>query len=364
MELSATIPALLSQQVATFGSETILRKKDRGIWNAVTWSELDAHVREIGQGLRAAGLARGEAVAVLSETRPEFVYADLAILGCGAASVAIDPAEEAARVRDILRETQATVAIVEGEEQLDKLLGVRSECPALRRIVILDMKGLRDFQDPACISLAELIAGGAGEPDWRSITASVAADQIAAVLVQSDSPVRHVTHTEILRRIEQIGETLVVRPGDERLAVLPMCDPTERVLGSYLSLKHRIVSNYLENPETATENLREVKPTVFGADTEAWVRLHARTEAQVEGATQVQKMLYRWAIGNGSRGGIMARLANLLVLPAVRGQLGFGRLRVAYVGDRPIPSEIADWARALGIAVRYVNPFQKGDTYV
>src|ERR1700722_17123625 len=105
MELSATIPALLSQQVATYASETILRKKDRGIWNAVTWSELDAHVREIGQGLRAAGLARGEGVAVLSETRPEFVYADLAILGCGAASVAINPAEEAARVRDILRET-------------------------------------------------------------------------------------------------------------------------------------------------------------------------------------------------------------------------------------------------------------------
>src|SRR5450755_3386798 len=102
------------------------------------------------------------------------------------------------------------------------------------------MKGLRDFQDPACGSLAELIAGGAGEPDWRAITASVASDQTAAILVRPDCPARHVTHAEILRQIEQIGETLVVQPGDERLAVLPMCDPTERVLGLYLSLKHRI----------------------------------------------------------------------------------------------------------------------------
>ena len=144
MELSATIPALLAQQVATYGSETILRKKDRGIWNAVSWSELDVHMQEIGQGLRAAGLAQGETVAVVSEMRPEVVYADLAILGCGAASVAIHPDEEAPRVSEILRETRATFVIVEGEEHLDKVLGVRADCSALRRIVIIDMKGLRD----------------------------------------------------------------------------------------------------------------------------------------------------------------------------------------------------------------------------
>ena len=363
MELRATIPAMLSQQVATFGSETILRKKDRGIWNAVTWAELDVRVKDIGQGLRAAGLAHGEAVAVLSETRPEFVYADLAVLGCGAVSVAINPAEEAARVGDILRETGATVAIVEGEEQLDKLLGVRPECPALRQIVIVDMKGLRDFQDPNCISLADLIAGGAGQPDWRNSIASVAPAQTAAIVVPPTGAARPVTHAEIMRLIEDTGGLLGVRPGDERLAVLPMCDPTERVLGLYMSLKHRIVSNYLENPETATENLREVKPTVFGADTEAWERLHARIQAQSDGATGVQRTLYRWAIAAGGHGGVLGKLANLLVLPAVRGQLGFSKLRIAYVGDRAIPPAIDNWARALGITVRYINPFQKGETH-
>lgn len=363
MELSATIPALLSQQVATFGSATVLRKKQRGIWNAVTWSELDGFVREIGQGLRAAGLTHGDAVAVLSETRPEFVYTDLAILGCGAASVAIRPDDEAPRVGEILRETGATFAIVEGEEQLDKILAVRSECPALRRIVIIDMKGLRDFRDPACLGLAELIEGGAGQPDWRTATATVAPDQTAAVLVDATGPGRRVTHAEIMRLIEQTGVDLGVQPGDERLAVLPMADPTERILGLYLSLKHRIISNYLENPETATENLREVKPTVFGADSEAWERLHARIAAQSEAATGVQKAAYRWAIAAGAAGGVSGALANLLVLPAVRAQLGFGRLKVAFVGDHAISAEIGDWARALGITVRFINPFRKGETH-
>jgi long-chain acyl-CoA synthetase len=363
MELSSTIPALLSQQVATFGSETVLRKKQRGIWNAVTWSDLDGFVREIGQGLRAAGLAHGEAVAVLSDTRPEYVYADLAILGCGAASVAISPADEAPRVGEILRETGAVFAIVEGEEQLDKVLGARADCPALRQIVIIDMKGLRDFHDPACCSLAELIAGGTAQADWRAATASVSPDQTAAILVDVPGPGRHVTHAEILRLIEETGVSLGVQAGDERLVVLPMADPTERVLGLYLSLKHRIVSNYLENPETATENLREVKPTVFGADSEAWERLRARIDALSEGANSVQKAAYRWAIAAGGRSGLSGTLANFLVLTAVRAQLGFGRLRVAYVGDHAIPTEIDHWARALGITVRYINPFRKGETY-
>jgi long-chain acyl-CoA synthetase len=225
------------------------------------------------------------------------------------------------------------------------------------------MKGLRDFQDPACVSLTALIAGGTGQPDWRTATASVAPDQTAALLVSGTTPVRGITHAEILRLIEETGATFGVRAGDERLVVLPMCDPTERVLGLYLALKHRIVSNYLENPETATENLCEVKPTVFGADAEAWERLHARITAQSEGAIGFQKALYQWAVGAGAGGGLMATLANLLVLPAVRGQLGFGRLRVAYVGDRAIPPEIDQWARALGITVRYINPFQKGETH-
>ncbi len=364
MELSSTIPAQLSQQVATYGSETILRKKDRGIWNTVTWTELAARVRDIGQGLRAAGLAQGGVAAVLSGTRPEFVYADLAILGCGPAGVAIHPDEEAPRVGDILRETNSAVAIVEGEEQLDKVLGVRHACPLLQRIVIVDMKGLRDFQDSGCIGLTELIAGGAGQPDWKIATSCVTPDQTAAILVDRAGTRRSVTHAEIMRQIETAGAELGVRSGDERLAVLPMCDPTERVLGLYLALKHRIVSNYLENPETASEDLREVKPTVFGADSEAWERLHARITVLAESATGAQKMLYRWAIGAGGGGGLMGTLANLLVLPAIRGQLGFGKLRVAYVGDRAIPVEISDWARALGITVRYINPFQKGETHV
>jgi long-chain acyl-CoA synthetase len=361
MELSATIPALLTQQVAAYGSETILRKKDRGIWNAISWLQLEQRTRAIGEGLRAAGLANGDVVAVLSDTRPEFVYADLAILGCGAASLAISPDADSVVVGAILRDTGAALAIIEGEEQLDKLLSVRADCPALRLIVIIDMKGLREFRDNGCVSLAALIEGGGDEADWRAATASVTPDQVAAVVVTRDGALLRLTHARIMRQIATLGEQLGVRAGDERLAVLPMCDPAERVLGLYLGLKHRIVSDYLENPETATENLREVKPTVFGADSEAWERLHARISTLGANATFIQKLLYRWAVTAG--GGLTQLLAGWLVLPAIRAELGFGRLRVAYVGDRPLAADVAVWAKALGFNVRHINPLGEGETH-
>jgi long-chain acyl-CoA synthetase len=355
MELSATIPALLNQQVAIYGSQTIFRKKDRGIWNSITWSELGAHVRDVGQGLRALGLSKGEAVAVLAESRPELSYVDLAILGCGAASVAIHPEETASRVGEIVRQTEAAIAVVEGEEQLDKVLSVRAVCPSVRRIVIIDMKGLRDFQDPGCVSLSGLVAAGTGQSDWKQAIASVAPDHVAAYLVSRDGTISQVIHAELMRDIEAIGVRLGVRPGDERLAVLPMSDATERILGLYMALKHRIISNYLENPETATENLREVKPTVFGADTEAWERLYLRISELAANSTFLQKKLYRWAISAASNGGIMGKLANIIVLPAVRSELGFTRLRIAYVGDQPVSDNVDKWARALGITVQYIN---------
>ncbi len=356
MELIATIPALLRQHAATYGSETILRKKDRGIWNVVDWTTLEQQVRDVGQGLRAAGLQAGESVVILSDTRPEIVIADLAILGSGAISVAIHTDEDATRVKDILRETNAAFAFVEGEEQLDKLLGVRADCPALRQIIVIDMKGLRDFRDPGCSGLDNLISGGASRTDWRDICDAVTPDQTAVILMPRVGPGKPVTHSEIIHMVDQTGQTLGFRAGDERLAVLPMQDPAERVHGLYLALKYRIISNYLENPETATENLREVKPTVLGANVEAWERLHARITGLARAATSVQKSLYLWAIGAAGRAGPLAVLARMAVLPAIRAELGFTRLRVAFVGDGAVSDEIARWAKALGVTVHTINP--------
>ena len=169
----ASIPAILAARVAAHGGDIVLRKKDHGIWKATTWAQLGARVREVGIGLKAIGFRPGDVACVIAETRPEWVHIDLGILGAGGVSGGIHPEQEAEPLGQALRDSRCRVLFVENDEQLDKALLVRDRCPALQRIVIIDMKGLRDFADPMCESLHSFIARAANDADWDAGVAAI-----------------------------------------------------------------------------------------------------------------------------------------------------------------------------------------------
>jgi long-chain acyl-CoA synthetase len=358
MDQSLTsVPALLSQRAGSHGSETILRTKDRGIWKMITWAQLDAKVREIGTALLAADFARGDVVAILSEARPEALYTDLAILGCGAASVAIDPDDDPDRVCHLLSSSGSRLAFVENEEQLDKLLSIRDRCPALSQIVVFDMKGLRDFADQGCIGLSGF-AQTSGSVDWAAAVRAIEADQPAVIQFPrgtSSGMGWTLTHGDLMHMISAAHARLPLQPNDERLAVLRLSDITERVWGLYLALQTRCISNYPEGPDTIIENLQESQPTILGGDAEVWDHLHRLASNRAKVATSTQRLAYEWALRAGRVGGPKARLADLLVLHAVRREFGLNRLRLAYVGGASVSPAALDWARSLGIAIQRVD---------
>jgi long-chain acyl-CoA synthetase len=296
-------------------------------------------------------------VAIVSETRPEAVYADLAILGCGAASVAIDPDDDADRVCHKLSSSGSRLAFVENEEQLDKLLSIRDRCPALSRIVVFDMKGLRDFSDAACTSMAAFIETG-GSVDWASSVRSIEADRPAVIQFPRGEPFsmgRTLTHGDLMHMVGAARARLDIHPGDERLAVLRLSDITERVWGLYLALETRCISNYPEGPDTVVENQQELQPTILGVDAAVWDHLYGLATAKAKAATRTQRLAYDWAMRAGRVGGAKARLADLLVLHAVRRECGLNRLRLAYVGGASVNSAALDWARGLGVAIQRVD---------
>jgi long-chain acyl-CoA synthetase len=352
-----SIPSLVLQRAASFGDETILRTKHRGIWKTVTWAQLDANVRDIGTALLAADFARGDVVAIVAETRPEAVYADLAILGCGAASVAIDPEDDPERVCHRLSSSGARLAFVDNEEQLDKLLSIRGRCPALSSIVVFDMKGLRDFADANCVGLSSFIETG-GAADWNAAVKAIESDQPAVIQFprgDGSGMGRTLTHGDLMHMVGTARAKLPIQPKDERLAVLRLADITERVWGLYLALETRCISNYPEGPDTVIENLQELKPTILGADAAMWDHLQTLAATRAKAATTAQRLVYAWALRTGRLGGPMARLADLLVLHAVRREFGLGKLRLAYVGGASAGPAALDWARSLGIAIQRVD---------
>ena len=351
----ASIPAILAARVAAHGNDIVLRKKDHGIWKATTWTQLGARVREVGLGLKAIGFRSGDVACVLAETRPEWVHLDLGILGAGGVSGGLHPEQEAEPLGQALRDARCRVLFVENDEQLDKVLLVRERCPALQRIVIIDIKGLRDFADPMCESLQSFVARGGNDVDWDAGIAAIAADQPAVLLLPRTGPSRTLTHGDALHLIANARSLLPLRAGDERLALLPMCHVMERVLGLYLSLDARVISNYLENPDTAIENLQEVQPTILATDPQIWQLLYTRISDAAAGATRVQRMLYRGGIAAGAHGGPAASLARVCVLRAVKRELGLSRLRCTYIGGAKLAPEIERWAASLGIAIQPID---------
>jgi long-chain acyl-CoA synthetase len=349
--------ALVSQRAKAHGDETILRTKNRGIWKAVPWAQLADRIQDIGPALLAADFARGDVVAILSEPRPEAVYADLAIMGCGAASVAIDPDDDLDRVCHILSSSGSRLAFVENEEQLDKILTIRDRCPALSRIVVFDMKGLRDFADASCIGVSAFVEAG-GVADWAVAIRTIEADQPAVIQFPRGEGFgmgRTLTHGDLMHMVGAASAKLPMRPNDERLAVLPLADITERVWGLYLALDTRCISNYPERLDTAIENLQELQPTILGADAAVWDHLQMLATTRAKGATSAQRMAYGWALRTARLGGPRAGLADLLVLRAVRREFGLNKLRLAYVGGASVAPAALDWARSLGIAIQRVD---------
>jgi long-chain acyl-CoA synthetase len=305
----------------------------------------------------AADFARGDVVAIVSETRPEAVYADLAILGCGAASVAIDPDDDPDRVCHLLSSSGSRLAFVENEEQLDKLLSIRNRCPALSRIVVFDMKGLRDFADDACVGLSRFVNSG-GAADWAAAIRRIEPDQPAVIQFPRGAGSgmgRILTHGDLMHMISAARARMPLQKNDERLPVLRLADITERVWGLYLALETGCISNYPEGPDTVIENLQESQPTVLGADAAVWDHLHRLAIARAKVATTAQRLVYRWALRAGQRGGPKAWLADLLILRAVRREFGLRKLRVAYVGGTSVGAAALDWARSLGIAIQRVD---------
>ncbi len=360
------------ERVVAQADRPILCEKQRGIWRGITWAELGRRMRAIGQALRATGFEPGDVACVLADTRPEWVYADLGIQGAGGIAAGVSPAAGADLVGETLRDCAARVLFVENEEQLDKALHARVSCPMLERIVILDMKGLRDLADPMCESLEVFLARGeaydreAGR-DWEHALAALHPESLAALIHTAGTTGTPksvmLSHRALLAQAENAARLFGLRPRDERLAFMPMSHVMERVLGLYVGLHAGVVSNYVESADTVLENLREVRPTVLAAAPHVWERFHARVTLAVEAATLVQRLLYRWAIAAGERQAdrrlagrrtpawtaLDALLLRWLVLGNVRRELGLDQLRLALVGGAPVSTALIRWFMALGI---------------
>ena len=367
-----SVARLFWHGVQTRGPQTILRQKHLGIWRALSWAELGRAAREVGMGLAALGFEPGEVASIQSNTNREWLFADLGILGAGGVSNGIYPTDAAAQAEFLLADSGSAYVFVEDEEQLDKILEVRERLPKLRRIVVFDMEGLRDFDDAQVMSLEALRALGADFDDrhegvWDKRLGARQAADLAILVYTSGTTGRPkgamISHRNILATLDGYQDAFPQGPADERMAFLPLCHIAERLGGQYHSLHSGAVLNFVENPETVPENVREIAPTIFTAVPRVWEKFYSGVQIRLKEAGPLQRWAYGAAIGVGTRVaalkearrpvpaglGLAFRLARWLVLDNVRKVIGVHRAKVCITGAAPISPDLIRWYMALGV---------------
>ncbi len=368
----ATIPAIFWNAARARGPQVWLRQKHLGLWQSWTWAQTAQAVSEVSAGLLVLGFAKGETAAVLANTTVEWMLADLGILCAGGVSNGIYPTDAASQVQYLCEDSRATILFVEDDEQLDKALEVRAQLPQLRKIIVFDMEGLRTLEHPDVLSLDDLRALGrnhlAQHPQAvQDRSDSVGPDDLAILIYTSGTTGKpkgamHL-HRGLVYTVRGYNTLISQNEHDERMCFLPLCHVAERLGGAFFGMYTGTKLNFVENPETIPENVREIAPTVFTAVPRVWEKFYSAVMISLKEAGRVQQAAYAWAIGVGYRivDKVLAKepvgaalkaqfwLARALVLNNVRKLIGVHRARFLVTGAAPISPDLVKWYMALGL---------------
>ena len=372
-----TVHEMFWQRVAELGDAPMMRQKDLGIWRSYSWNEVATIAAEIAAGLGSLGFEPGEVASVLANTSREWVWTDLAVLSAGGVCNGIYPTDAASQVEFLCEDSGSVFLFVEDDEQLDKFLEVRERLPRLRKVIVYDMEGLAGLDDPQVIGLEALRELGRAwlreHPGWLEARRATRRSVDVAILVYTSGTTGKpkgamITHANLCAVLSGLETSLFegLPQGGERIAFLPLCHIAERMIGGYIPIMRRSVTNFVENPETVFENLREVQPQVFFAVPRVWEKVYSQVMITLSEADRVQKLAYGWALSVGQRvaacadGGrepglalkLQHALANFLVLDNVRRMTGMSRVQLALTGAAPISPELIRWYRSLGVPLR------------
>jgi long-chain acyl-CoA synthetase len=368
-----TLPQQLRHWASARPDEVALRQKDFGIWEPVTWAQYETTARHFGLGLVKLGLPAGGHCAVISENRKEWVFTQLGCGLVGAVTVGVYPTSPAAEVEHLLQSSDASIVVCEDQEQLDKVLEVRSRLPALTHLVVIDPRGLRHYRVDNLLTFEEVTALGQGFEHERPRVVEQALerqrmDDTALMIFTSGSTGRPkaamISYGNIAAMAAGTDAIYRCTPADSMVSYLPLCHVAEQIYTVYLPLRSGAVVNFAESLRTVQGDLREIAPTLFLGVPRIWEKLHASIEIKVRETGGLRQRLYqramaatlpfadtppeRWSAGQK----LQHAFWYWLVLRALNNFIGLRECRLALSGAAPIAPEMLRFFRALGVPIR------------
>ena len=373
--MQTTFPQLLLKHAAERPGDAAMREKEYGIWQAHSWASMAVLVEHIACGLHQAGLQRGEHMVVIGANRPRLYATMLAAQSLGA--IPIPLYQDAVGAECVFPITNADVrfAMVEDQEQVDKLLEIRDRCPDLGHIIFDDPRGLRKYDEPGLVSMDQLIEAGQAlaksQPAlFKTEVGKTRPDDVAAMFFTSGTTgnpkgVVH-THNTLLDRAQAGAEFDKLTSSEEVLAYLPPAWIGQNIFSYAQWLACGYVVNCPENASTVTIDLKEVGPTYYFAPPRVFEGLLTSVTIRMEDAGLLKRRMFHFfmnlakrvgpalmdgqPVGAGDR--LLYALGQVMAYGPLRNNLGFSRVRVAYTAGEAIGPDLFTFYRSIGVNLK------------
>ncbi len=365
-----TIFSVFRNRVQKYGSRPALMVKREGSYQPISWAEWYAQVAAFGSGLRQLGIGPGDKVAILANNRPEWLVADLAILGLGAVSVPIYVTSTPDQIAFILRDAGCAAIIIEDQDQWQKIGGIKNRLTDLRAIIQIDPPEAPAhsrflFQQVQSSGRETSRSDRSFPASWES---SSPPEDICTIVYTSGTtgPPKGVllTHENILSVIKALGAVVPADDQDTYLSFLPLCHVFERIGGFFNGIYVGVTIYFAENMESLSRNILESRPTILLTVPRLLEKIHAAVQQRVKEEPPFKQSLFNWAQRIGREAGRLTMLkravppglrfrhqiAYRMVFRKLTQALG-GRVRFIVSAGAPISKEIVEFFSAAGLYV-------------
>ncbi|RMG94499.1 MAG: long-chain fatty acid--CoA ligase [Candidatus Dadabacteria bacterium] len=373
-----TFPKLLRHNARKWGDDRVaMREKEFGIWQPYTWKDYYEHVKYFCLGLVSMGLQKGDTIAIIGDNRPEWLWAELAAQSAGAIGIGIYQDSILKEVSYIINHAASRFVVAEDQEQVDKVLDMGDEIPTVEHIIYTDPRGMRKYDDSRLIYFPEVEERGRefekknpGIFD-QMVDATNPEDcaQICTTSGTTGNPkLAMLSHRNMLSMAANLGKVDPKYESDEFVSFLPLPWIGEQMMCVASALLFGFTVNFPEEPETATENIREIGPHVIFSPPRVWENLAATVQVKIMDASPFKRFMfnkclpigYMWADLKFQKKEptlwqkIQYAFAYLTVFRALKDRLGFTYIRSASTGGAALGPDTFRFFHALGVNLKQI----------
>ncbi|EJG1629927.1 TPA: long-chain fatty acid--CoA ligase [Vibrio parahaemolyticus] len=359
-----TFPKVLQHNAKHWPEQVAMREKEFGIWREFTWQDYENRVKWMALSLQDLGIGEQDVVGLLGDNRPEWVWGELAAHAIKGYSLGIYQDSMHEEVAYLINYAKAKVVIAEDEEQCDKLLELGDEIPSVEYIIYCDPRGMRKYDDPRLIDVEQVYKKGQlidkADPDeYLNMVAATKGSDLSILCTTSGTTSKpklaqlhsgtFLDHCAAYLRADPRS------PGDNYVSVLPLPWIMEQVYVVGQALISRQIVNFVEEQETMMSDLREIGPNFVLLAPRVWENIVADVSARMMDSTPFKQKMYKLGMSLANKAldqGKRSKLAEWILLRALRDRLGFSNLSSAATGGAAMGPDTFRYLQAIGVPLK------------